>query len=253
MVGLGGVDRAMRMLIYSPAETSVRMCSCGVAVPECRYWGEVLRCLKEGAQPVNLPDRYALAMEVFYTTFGKNTVPVDSSKIKEPLAKLRQLPSLDVRVIHLSKDFRTAATSYTDNKRRKGSTRRPGWLLASEGVWKWWRENQKLEKAISSSGWSVLRVGYEGLCLQTQETLSTISAFAGLPDPGETDNNLRETQSHLFIGNRMRKEAKSLRYDNRWMRRTDWLPAALLMPWVHRANRRWVHQTQPDEAGTKGR
>lgn len=249
MIGLGGIDRAMRLLAEYPTETSARICSCGVPVAACPYWGEIMMSMDARSRPTDFVGRYALALEVFSQVFGPAAIPVDSSKIKEPLAQLRdpRLQSLEARVLHLTKDFRTAAVSYTDNKRRKAGKTRPGWLLTSEGAWKWWRENLKLERAIQASGWPVLGIGYETLCMAPAQTLAGIAAFVGLP-PGSpvgttTDTNLRQTGSHLFIGNRMRKGevSSTLRYDNRWMSRTDWLPAAVLMPWLHPANRRWVH------------
>lgn len=244
LIGLGGVDRAVGMLATEPEKTSARMCSCGVAAGSCRYWGRVVKRIAEGADTSSTASRYKLAMEVFSGVFGEDKVPVDSTKLHEPLTALAAMtPRPDLRVVHLAKDFRAAAVSFVDNKRRKGGSMRPSWLLATQGVWKWLRENRKIEEACRSAQWPVLHLGYESLCLQPEESMALISHHAGVPTAAPADLNLRATNSHLFIGNRMRREGEKakLQYDTRWMARTDWLPAAILLPQTHAANRRWVH------------
>jgi hypothetical protein len=51
-------------------------------------------------------------------------------------------------------------------------------------------------------------------------------------------------QSHLFIGNRMRRqeEKATLSYDYRWLTRSEWFLAGLLLPMVHHGNRKWVYR-----------
>jgi hypothetical protein len=246
LIGLGGVDRAVGMLAMEPEKTAARMCSCGVEAGNCVYWGRVLERLRGGGDASGTAARYALALEVFGAVFGADKVLVDSTKLHEPLIALASMtPRPDVRVVHLAKDFRAAAVSFIENKRRKGAPSRPGWLLAIEGVWKWLRENRKIEDACGQARWPVLHLGYESLCLRPMDTMSALAAHAGVPDAAPADLNLRSTNSHLFIGNRMRREGTKaeLHYDDRWMARTDWLPAAFLLPQVHAANRRWVHRT----------
>jgi hypothetical protein len=245
MIGIGGVDRAVSMLVEKPQETAQRTCSCGARVPACPYWGAVLARIGAGECPRDLPGRYRLALGVFAETFGSAVVPVDSSKVREPLLQLRGAGLRDVRVIHLAKDFRAASVSYVENKRRKGALRHPAWISSTVGAWKWHRENRKIEMAIAAAGWPRLGLGYESPCLRPSESLAAITRFAGLPAHAPSPPaDLRHTASHLFIGNRMRNDSAPLAYDARWMTRRHWMPAALLMPWLHHANKRWVHKTE---------
>jgi len=242
MVGIGGVDRAVSMLVDKPHETARRMCSCGARIPACPYWGRVFARIEAGDSPHDLAGRYRLALGVFTETFGGGIAPVDSSKVREPLLLLREAGVPDVRVIHLAKDFRAASVSYVENKRRKGTLRHPAWISSTVGAWKWYRENRKIEEAAASADWPRLGLGYENLCMRPSESLAAIARFAGLPETRNLIPELRNSASHLFIGNRMRKDATPLACDTRWMTRRHWMPAALLMPWLHHANARWARQ-----------
>ncbi len=247
LIGISGIDRAMKMLVDEKdrEKTAGMPCSCGASVRECVYWGKVLQALEGGERPTNLAQRYQLALSVFEDVFGPDVWPVDASKIKEPLYALagQNLFPLDLRVIHLSKDYRSAITSMIDLKRRKGGNRRPGPLLAVEGGWRWWWENRKIDRCLRQTALPTLRVGYEELCLGFANTLGRICEFAGSEPARDLTPEIHTTQSHLFIGNRMRRqeEKATLLYDYRWLTRREWFAAALFWPHLHHCNTRWVY------------
>ena len=249
MVGLGGVDRAVQILAEALAAKDEKKlqklpCTCGVNATECPYWGAVAqaaptRDLKERRA------RYELALEVFDRVFGNAAWPVDSSKHVEPLEDVRRVEGLDLKVIHVIKDVRSLTASFIDQARRNKAKTRPGPLLAIEYFHRWLRENRKIERALEAARLPTQRVGYEEACLAPEVTMKTISTFLDLPI--ETGSlQLRESRSHLIVGNRMRgqEEKQTLRYDHRWFARRDWLLAAFLMPHILRYNSRAVYSNE---------
>ncbi len=244
MIGLGGIDRATTMLVESPEKTQASQCSCGSSVRDCRYWGSVASRLAKG-QATGRIDRYRIVLEEFESTYGPTMLPVDSSKIKEPIIDLASAKDLDLdlRVIHLAKDFRTAVTSTIDTKRRKKGTKSPGGYLALKAAHKWLRENGKLERCLKQTEVAHFNLGYEELCLNFNRAFGALCEFAGADHDPEQSLRISESTSHLFIGNRMRNQSEKaeLRYDHRWFSRREWMAPAVLMPLVHRGNAKWVY------------
>lgn len=250
MIGLGGIDRATTMLVKSPEKTQASECSCGASVRDCRYWGSVAAKLAKGDATSRI-DRYRVVLEEFESTFGASMLPVDSSKIKEPIIDLAAANdlNLDLRVVHLTKDFRTAVISTIDTKRRKKGTKAPGAYLALKAAHKWLRENGKLERCLKQTKVAHFNLGYEELCLNFNDAFGALCEFAGADHDPDQSLHMNDSTSHLFIGNRMRKQSEKaeLRYDHRWFSRREWLAPAVLMPLVHRGNEKWVYA----DGGTK--
>jgi hypothetical protein len=249
MVGLGGIDRAVQVLAEAlEAKDDKKLhklpCTCGVNATECPYWGPVAK----EVSPRNWRDRrvrYELALEVFERVFGPEAWPVDSSKHVEPLDDVHRISGLDLKVIHVIKDVRSLTASFIDQARRNKARTRPGPILAIEYFHRWLRENRKIEQALSHHKISTQRIGYEEACLAPESTMKTISGFVGVPvEKGSLQ--LRESRSHLIVGNRMRgqEEKQTLRYDHRWFARRDWLLAAFLMPHILRYNSTAVYSNE---------
>jgi hypothetical protein len=249
LVGLGGIDRAVQVLgeaVMTKDEKKLHKlpCTCGVNATECAYWGAVAR-EAAGRDLRERRARYELALEVFDRVFGAEAWPVDSSKHVEPLAEVHRIAGLDLRVVHVIKDVRSLTASFIDQARRNKAKTRPGPLLALEYFHRWRRENGKIEQAIAQHGIRSHRVGYEEACLAPESTMKTISTFLGIPpEPGSLQ--LRQSRSHLIVGNRMRgqEEKQTLRYDHRWFARRDWLLAAVLLPHILRYNSRAVYSNE---------
>jgi len=244
MIGLGGIDRATKMLVESPEKTQASECSCGSIVRDCRYWGSVAARLAKGDTTKRI-DRYRVALEEFESTFGTSMLPVDSSKIKEPIIDLAAAKDLDLdlRVVHLAKDFRTAVISAIDTKRRKNATKSPGAYLALKAAHKWLRENGKLERCLKQNNVEHFNLGYEELCLNFNYAFGALCEFAGADHDPHQSLRINDSTSHLFIGNRMRNQSEKaeLRYDYRWFSRREWMAPAVLLPLVYRGNAKWVY------------
>jgi hypothetical protein len=95
------------------------------------------------------------------------------------------------------------------------------------------------------------------MCLGLPQFAARLGAFLEA-DVVNLPATIAGSKSHLITGNAMRRqmEKEALVYDYRWFSRTDWIPAALLMPWLHDCNRRWVYSNGfsrifGNEAGNK--
>lgn len=257
LIGLGGIDRAVSTLAeaITAREAGARApnlpCTCGLPATSCPYWGEVARQLSPG-RPPGRKQRYQLALDTFGAVFGEEAWPVDSSKHVEPLAELCALDSLRLRAFHLLKDVRSLTASMIDQARRDKDSRRPGAFLALEYFWRWRRENGKIDRFLAQRKIEAHRIGYEELCLAPETIMAKVSDFLGVP--AETGSLcLRESRSHLIIGNRMRTQAgkEHLRYDSRWFSRRDWLLVSVLFPQIRRYNSDAVYSNQSDAVWTR--
>jgi len=241
VIGLGGVDRAVQMLIAEPEKTGERRCTCGALTRDCPYWGLVAAKIPE-KKPVSVIERYRLALDLFAEVFGDQAWPVDAGQIKEPLYTLAGQKWLDLRVVHLARDVRSSMISEIDSRRRKHRGSRLNIIVAMTAALRWWRENEKLVACLQETRLPNRLLGYEEICLGFPEVFSGIYEFLGLK-PVPMSASVPRPNSHMFIGNRMREqeEKSNLKYDGRWLTRREWLPPCLLLPFLLSRNRRWVY------------
>ena len=252
MVGLGGVEEVMRWIERAPEEVTRQVCSCGESVGSCPYWGEVLAAV-ETRQPQTVVERYGVALDVFARVFGPDAWAVDASQTHEPLAELASQPNFDLRVLSLTRDFRSAIVSIVDLKLRRKALRRPRFLLALEAALRWRRENDRIAAAVRRTGLPCLPVGYEEFCLSLDASFGRVCAFLGVV-PFKPAREVHAGCNHSFVGNDMRKQASKIRicYDYRWMTRSDWWLPGLLVPGLRRRNLEWVYAHGGDEIFGRG-
>ncbi len=247
MIGLGGIDEVMQWIVRAPGEVAGQLCSCGGRVGECPYWKEVLDAAQV-LRPRSVAERYRVALDVFTRVFGPDIWPVDATQIHEPLAELAREPDLDVRVLSLTRDFRSAIVSIVDLKLRRKCLRRPRFLLAMEAAFRWKRENGRIATAVRATGLPRLAVGYEEFCLSLVPSFARICAFLDIA-PFVPTREVHAGHNHSFVGNDMRKQPSKVRvcYDYRWMTRSDWWLPGLLVPGLRRRNLEWVYANGGDE------
>ncbi len=247
MIGLGGVDEVMRRADRAPDEVAGQLCSCGAAVGSCPYWKEVLAATRT-LRPRTVAERYRVALDVFARIFGPEVWAVDASQIHEPLAELAGEPDFDVRVLSLTRDFRSAIVSIVDLKLRRKTLRRPRFFLAMEAALRWRRENDRIAAALRATRLPCLAVGYEEFCLSLDVSFGRVCAFLGIA-PFQPTREVHAGKNHSFVGNDMRKQASKVRvsYDYRWMTRSDWWLPGLLVPGLQRRNLQWVYAHGGDE------
>ncbi len=236
-------------------------CGCGREFRSCGFWSQVGKAAFGGWENVQV-DRFAeLRASVDRTRFipllagplparmrrsldeytdyyvrvyraiaevsGRPAV-IDSSKHASLAFCLSRRPEVDLRVIHLVRDSRAVAYSWTTTVARPDAsaesymtTYRP---LRAAGQWN--TQNGALQ-LLARRGTPVLRVRYEDLVGSVEQTMLTLGQFAGLPsgDGGldflGSDGESRCAvlhEAHTASGNPMRFSSGTvtIRGDERW-------------------------------------
>jgi hypothetical protein len=155
---------------------------------------------------------------------GGKSVVVDSSKDPAYALLLAAIPSIDLRVVHLLRDARGVAWSYT----RKSI---PAWRSAL----RWWRVNSRATSLVTLLGPErSLRVRYEDLLSAPNETIARISRMFDL-NYSDIVSSQKNGFAHTVAGNRVRNNgAIRLRTKDEWqetMRQTDRWMVSLLAAW----------------------
>jgi hypothetical protein len=236
-------------------------CGCGQAFSSCPFWQQVGRAAFGGWSRVDvdrvtrlrsqvdrarfLPqlasarlrgrlqpalDEYVGYYQRTYAAIGQvsgSPVVIDSSKHASLAFCLSSSPGVDLRVVHMVRDSRAVAYSWSkvvDRPEAAGSqmaTYKP-----ASAALRWNLQNSALQ-LLSRLGPPTLRVRYEDFVRAPADTLSEIAAFAGLADgpdfeflgtdgPGQWWAELAAT--HTASGNPMRFTTGRvpIRYDRTW-------------------------------------
>src|SRR5439155_4026021 len=149
----------------------------------------------------------------------------DSSKAPSTAFVLRQVPGLDLRLVHLVRDSRGVAFSWTkrivrpDMVDRKGEMHR--YTPARMAV-RWVTRNGMME-LLGRLGHREVRVGYENLVRAPRAELERILTGMGEPfEPREldfiSDGRVDLGPNHTVMGNPMRMDQGpvELRLDDQW-------------------------------------
>jgi hypothetical protein len=230
-----------------------RLCGCGVAVPDCPVWGQVITDAyphghdagstvaamgvlrtRHALTPLvprlgrrydgelrRLADTVAPVYRSLQRVSGAELV-VDSSKRPTWMYLLRMVPDFDVRVVHLVRDPRAVAHSRKRFKRQldsaedRGMTQHPPAMSAL--YWDIWNV---AADALSRDGGAVHRLRYEDLVRAPESAVSELMRFAGLEGavrPGLTDASVELSPSHTVSGNpgRFNTGTVPIRSDDAW-------------------------------------
>ena len=227
-----------------------RLCGCGELFSHCPFWTEVMarafggdadvdarrvladqraltrlrqvpRILTIGARPT--PAEYLRTLSRLYRAVAEvsgSEVVVDSSKLPSYGFVLAQVPDLDVRFVHLVRDPRGAAYSWT---RRKSSPDSDTGMqrmsvLKSASLWLAWNASAPA-MFRDPSRYRVIR--YEDLVDRPRDVIDQILTFVGregndTPFVGERTVSLE--RSHTVAGNpnRLQSGRVELREDQTW-------------------------------------
>ena len=237
-------------------------CGCGAAVPDCPFWrkvGEIAfgswadvdvrriaelrnavdrsRHIPLLAAPALYPslrrglDEYmSYYLRVYSAIAEASGCPtlVDSSKHASLAFCLRWRAELDLRVIHVVRDSRAVAFSWTRQVSRPESAAYPYMPTYSPAIaaWLWNAQNGALQ-LLASEGVPTLRVRYEDLVTAPSQTLEAVADFAGITASGASLDFLGSDASerwadlgaaHTASGNPMRFATGkiAIRADDRW-------------------------------------
>lgn len=234
-------------------------CGCGTAFGDCEFWSQAGKTAFGGWDQVDTERLAALKAAVDRTRFipllagpglprsmrrelaeytdyylrlyqaigevSGSAAVIDSSKHASLAFCLGHREDLDLRVVHLVRDSRAVAYSWSTKVARPEGGDMTTYPAASAAA-HWTAQNGALQ-LLARRGTPVLRVRYEDLVRQPEATLAQVAAFAGLPfEAGSLDfrvagDGVRQIdlgQAHTVSGNPMRfaSGATTIRGDERW-------------------------------------
>lgn len=235
-----------------------RLCGCGSTFAQCAFWQEVLHTAfganvpdaaschtaltdltrlrtLPGALQLPLSDRALAGAEEMRDILGRlydavrevsgATTIVDSSKLPTYAMLLDQVDSIELSVVHLVRDPRAAAYSWTRVKEqpdrgRPGHMERRG-VGKSTALWMVW--NSALEAAWRGRPQRYARVRYEDVVAAPREVLVGVGKRFGL-DLTELfidAHSMNLLPGHTVAGNpaRLRSGPTQLRLDDEWQNR----------------------------------
>ncbi len=218
-----------------------RLCTCGLVADACPIWGPMLRWLPahdDQPLPVKLK-RLVAAFEPSAAGLHTDSWVVESYQDDFVLPFLED-PSLEIRVIHLTRDVRSWVHSRSRDGRQRGRSL-PGLLP----LLRWWRLSARHERQLQRCGKPVFRLGYEELALRPEQSLRRLCDWLELEFTPAMLAPVAQSGSHILSGNRVRFDAKkgaAIQYDADWMTHGSGI-AQLALSWPPLAalNRRLVY------------
>ncbi|NKB74451.1 MAG: sulfotransferase [Synechococcus sp. s2_metabat2_7] len=223
-----------------------RECTCGLVADRCPVWGPVLRWLPthdDAPLPVKLK-RLLDGVGDGPAPSGRASWVVESYQDDFGLPFLDD-PSLEIRVIHLTRDVRSWVHSRSRDGRQRGR-----WLPGLLPLVRWWRLCARHERQLRRCGKPVFRLGYEELALRPEQSLRRLCDWLELDFEPAMLSPVAHSASHILAGNRVRFDAKrsaAIRYDAQWMAAPSGVAqAALVVPWVAALNRRLVYSADAE-------
>ncbi|HVX45604.1 MAG TPA: sulfotransferase [Mycobacteriales bacterium] len=235
--------------VWSRGLVEDRLCGCGEPFSGCPFWGQVRDRLEPdecaGARLATLlrirrlprlllrrPDRLradlgplAAALTGLYAAIDQVQpgVIVDSSKLPSYARLLESLPELEVTVVHLVRDPRAAAFSWTRHKpltdKKVPAVMERRGAVKSTALWLLW--NGLLGRRAGRARY--VRLRYEDLVADPAGAIARILAVAGLdpqapPTLAADGRSVRLGVHHTVAGNpaRMAQGTTPLRLDDEW-------------------------------------
>ncbi len=137
---------------------------------------------------------------------------------------LTRLPGLDLRIVHLVRDSRAVAYSWTRSKPRPSPIGEQNYMprfRPGDTAVKWMLANSAFH-ALASKATAYRRVNYEDFVVRASRTLEDLGSFAGtsfsLPPSELADNSIKLGDHHIFSGNPMRSKTGwlEMRIDDEW-------------------------------------
>jgi DNA-directed RNA polymerase subunit K/omega len=168
---------------------------------------------------------------------GANVL-VDSSKHASTAFLLARLSELEVRVVHLVRDSRGVAYSWTKQVRKPevvgGDSYMPRYHPGRQSLY-WTAYNAMFEALPMSRVDGVMRLRYESLLRDPRAEVERVARFAGVATTGEAFSYLNDrtvdlAANHTVSGNPMRFKTGrlELRMDDAWRRELPRRQAALV-------------------------
>jgi hypothetical protein len=230
--------------LWSRALRDGARCGCGSTFSSCAFWGEVgarayggwgnvevqtqleldratnrLRVLPMHRMPAARPglaarlDAYSVRLGRLYEAIARvsgASMVVETSKAAPFASLLTRIPGADVRIVHLVRDSRAVAHSWTRAKRMpspvEGSHYMPRFPVRAAAT-NWLAQN--LAFHLLARRQRYLRISYEDLSRSPASTFDRLGSFSGhdLARPAEqlARGGIELGPHHIFSGNPMRE------------------------------------------------
>jgi Sulfotransferase family len=232
---------------------------CEVTLPNSLTPAEAVRWRKHSARSwhtgrilrqVGRPDRsspttrYAALIGKLYAVTARRTgsrVVIDSTKTPSGAALLLMMDHLSAYILHLVRDPRATAHSWSKRKVKGFSDYKEP--LMEQGVLysslQWLGYNLIAERVCRRRGDGWLRLRYEDLAAHPRAHANALVSWLGIQtgrDPFEQPDLARLADSHIIAGNpdRFDTGTKRIRPDNRWIEAMStadrWMVTALSLP-----------------------
>jgi hypothetical protein len=155
-------------------------------------------------------------------------VVIDSSKHSSLAFCLRTAPGIDLRVVHVVRDSRGVAYSWTKEVLRPESGAAEDLMVrySPAGSSVLWMAHNVFFAVLGRLGTRTRVLRYEDFVAEPRRRLIELAVFAGLPTPGGPpgfvdDSTVELTPSHTVAGNpvRFRQGPMTLRRDDAWRER----------------------------------
>ena len=221
-----------------------RHCTCGEVAAKCPVWGPVLAWLpSHDNQPLAVKlKRLMEGIAPDTSAFCGESWVVESYQDDFKLPFLED-PSLEIRVIHLTRDVRSWVHSRSRDGRKRGH-----WLPGFIPLLRWWRMSARHEMQLNRCGKPVFRLGYEELALRPEQTLRRLCDWLNLEFAEAMLAPVAQSSSHILAGNRVRFDAErgsTIHYDAEWMAMgASVAQLALAWPPLAALNRRLVYSAK---------
>lgn len=241
----------------NPAVTT-RQCACGDFFADCPFWSGRLKLLNfddfhslplasfRGSLALlatgsfNFHQGYLRRLQELYDSLYASkttTVVIDESKFPLYLYALLQLERLDIRVVHMVRDPRAVAFSWTRVKPKASSGGYMERYHPISTARRWLVDNwlvERLSRLVPTH-----RLRYEDFVESPKETVDRLLSWAGIPDPGPFISSSVvhfRKQHHLVASNPVGKTKGELKIlaDHEWQRQMElkyqWLVTAICWP-----------------------
>jgi hypothetical protein len=151
-------------------------------------------------------------------------VIVDTSKTPWFAGVLTHAPSVDLRILHLVRDSRAVAYSWTRSRLRpspQGERNLMSRFRPAETAMQWMASNASFH-LLGRSAVAYARVNYESFVSEPSRALGSLGTFAGsslsLPETTLRDAGVRLGEHHIFSGNPMRSSSGwlEMHVDDEW-------------------------------------
>lgn len=232
------------------------VCACGTAFDDCPFWSQVRRRIEsefswsahEMLDLHNRVDRprwvphlliglrrgrfgrsvqdYRRLLKSLYEAIaeasGADTV-IDSSKVPSRALLLGGIPELDVQVVHIVRDIRGVAYSWTKELIEPGMDVEIPQYSSWRSVFMWYHRNLMIETLRSRL--PCVRVSYEDLASEPRATIANLierlPSIAGRAAMFEDERKVHLQPVHSISGNphRFRSGVTEIRVDDEWRRR----------------------------------